>query len=263
MLPILLQLGPITIYTLPLMFILALLTMGYSWWQRSQEEHYDDMVFFDAFWLSTLAGAVIGRLLYIAFHFSQFGWNFFAAIDIFSKPGISYLGWVLGAGYYLYRFAVREKWEPFEILDYWVRAVALGSIILWLGFFLAGTEFGLPTSLPWGWQFPGVFDTRHPSQLYAAAALGLISFLLHWAEYHYRTFEWYRAGRNTAAPGFVTGTAIFLTGLVFSFLSLVTPSEMVIAGIQLDYFVYPVITVIGIVTILSRAGYIHFGSRVR
>lgn len=251
------------IYTLPVMMIFALLAMGYSWWLRSQEEHYDDLLFFDALWLSNLVGLLIARVVYVVFHFSQFGWNVLGWIDIFSKPGLSYLGWILGAGYYMYRFAIREKWDPFAILDYWVRAVTVGAIFLWIGFFLAGTEFGLPTNLPWGWQFPGVFDTRHPSQLYAAFAFVLLVIFLHWAEFHYRRFEWYRAGRNTAPAGFVTGVAIFFIGLIMSALSLVTPNKLLLGSIPLDLFIYPVVSVIGVVFILSRAGYIHFGSRVK
>lgn len=262
MLPILVSFGPVVIYTLPLMMLLAILAMGYSWWRRSQEEHYDELTFFDALWLSSLVGAVFARVLYVIFHFSQYGWNVISWFDIFTKPGISYLGWCLGAGYYLARFAAKQKWEVFAILDFWVRAVALGAIFLWLGFFFAGTEFGLPTNLPWGWQFPGVFDTRHPSQLYAATGLIGIALVLHWAEFHYRTFEWYRAGRNTAQPGFVTGAAIFLTGLLMTAISLVTPHELVLFSIPFDLFIYPVLSVLGIALILQRAGYIRFGSRI-
>ncbi len=256
MFPTLFQFGPITIQTYLVVVVLAILTMGYSWWQRSQEEHYDDLVFFDGFWQAIFFGLLVSRTVYVVFHFSQFGLDPLTWFDIFSKPGISYLGWVMGASFFMYRFAGKQKWQPFEILDFWVRALSLGAVVAWTGFFIAGVEYGSTTTLPWGWQFPGLFDTRHPSQLYAAAMCLALTLVLNWAEFRYRSFEWYKGAKNVAQPGFVLGAALFLGGFGMGILSLFTPHKFQIGSIGLDPFLYPVLALLGMVLILVRAGYL-------
>ena len=61
-------------------------------------------------------------------------------------------------------------------------ALAIGHAIGRIGCFLVGDDYGRPTDLPWGVAFPeGLPPTPipvHPTQLYEAAGLAFIAWLL-------------------------------------------------------------------------------------
>jgi phosphatidylglycerol:prolipoprotein diacylglycerol transferase len=83
-------------------------------------------------------------------------------------------------------------------------ALALGHLLGRIGCFLVGDDYGRPTSLPWGVAFPeGLPPTSvpvHPTQLYEAAFLGLLTWLL---------IRWRRGG---AADLAVVGRYLVLAG---------------------------------------------------
>jgi phosphatidylglycerol:prolipoprotein diacylglycerol transferase len=76
----------------------------------------------------------------------------------------------------------RRALPPWPTLDALAPALALGYAVGRLGCFLVGDDYGRPTDLPWGVAFPeGLPPTVvpvHPTQLYEAAALGVIYWLL-------------------------------------------------------------------------------------
>jgi phosphatidylglycerol:prolipoprotein diacylglycerol transferase len=61
-------------------------------------------------------------------------------------------------------------------------ALAVGHLLGRIGCFLVGDDYGRPTDLPWGVAFPkGLPPTSvpvHPTQLYEAAFLGVLAWLL-------------------------------------------------------------------------------------
>src|SRR3990167_668233 len=77
------------------------------------------------------------------------------------------IGALVGARLYFVAF----HYEAFR--DDFLRIFVIGRI----GSFLAGTEIGIETSLPFGVKFIGEIGRRHPTQLYEAA-LGLATFFV-------------------------------------------------------------------------------------
>src|SRR5690606_26230191 len=114
--------------------------------------------------------------------------------------------------------------------------------------------FGTPTKLPWGLVFPGVFEKHHPVQLYVMVFYLFLSWYLSWVEYRYRTFEWYRKGRNTAQTGFLLSIFLITNGFVFSVLSLVSVPSLVVFRVRADVISALGLLLFGVILLYLRSG---------
>lgn len=252
--PILFQLGPLVVKTNSLFSTAAFLTSAFVFWKKTREEHYQSEEAFDAFLLAGLVGLVGGRIGFIILNFEQLSGDFWRWFDIFGRPG-SWLGFgLLLASLFLYRHAREKKWDIFEILDFWFLALSAGLVLKSIGIFFAGTGFGFETNLPWGIVFPGVFAQHHPVQLYLTIFYFILYLYLYWAEYHYRTFACYRAGKKTAESGFLTSIFMVANGLLMLLLQLVRPSQLVVAGFSLDPWLALALMIWGVVLFYRRSG---------
>ena len=146
-----------------------------------------------------LAGA---KLLYVFEHMGdERVWDLLT-----DRGGMSWFGGLvggLGAGLLM---MVLKKWPIVPVLSAATPALAIGHLLGRIGCFLVGDDYGTPTSLPWGVAFPeGLPPTDipvHPTQLYEAALLGPIAWLL---------IRWRRGGVPDAS---VLGRYLLLTGLL-------------------------------------------------
>lgn len=254
MLPILLQLGPVTVYTFPIVLILTFFLTGYIFWRKGREEHFPEDELFDGFLLAVLSGLLWSRVGFLLFHFDRFGFNPAKWINIFAFPGMLPLFGLFAGIWTLFTFAKRKKWDSFEVLDFAAIAVAFGSMLLWLGLFLDGTSFGITTTLPWGMTFPLVFDKHHPTQVYGFLLYLLLFLYLYWVEGKYRTFEWYRDKRHSAQTGFLFCVFCIIYGLFGIILGLVMVPQMVVFGVALDIPIRVMILMYGMILLFVRAG---------
>jgi prolipoprotein diacylglyceryltransferase len=254
MFPTLLTLGPIVIRSLNVLLAIALVVGMFTFWRKGKEEHYDEMDLFDGLFLGQLLGIVCARITFIILHFDRFGLDPIAWVDIFSNPGFTLVAFFIVSGFYLYRFALKKKWDAFEILDFWVLAVAVSQVFVWLGYFLEGIFFGTPTQLPWGMIFPGVFEKHHPIQVYQLLFYLLLAWYLGWVEYRYRTFEWYRKGKNTAQTGFLLSIFLITNGLVHLLFSFITVPSLVVYGVPVDVVLAGLIFVGVLAMLYIRSG---------
>lgn len=113
---------------------------------------------------------------------------------LFSRGGLSWFGGFLG-GVGVGLWALRRRNIPIvPALSAAAPALAIGHAIGRIGCFLVGDDYGRPTNLPWGVAFPkGLPPTTvpvHPTQLYEAAGLAVIAWLL---------IRWRRRGVADAA----------------------------------------------------------------
>lgn len=263
MFPILFSLGQIQLRTETLFFILAFLVSAFIFWKKGREEHYSETQLFDGFLLAVVFGFLVSRVGYIVVNFPQFEWNVIRWLDVFAYPGSHLVLGLLGSTLYIAWFAQKKKWDVFEILDFWVLATALSAVLRYFGYFFDGTVFGNVTNLPWGIIFPGVFEKRHPLQLYFAIFYLLLFVLLSRAEYRYRTYEWYRAGKKTAQTGFLI--SVFIIGSsFFSFLmSFLQPADFSWGGIVWDPWIYMAVAIFGVILLIKRSGRELFPSQKR
>src|SRR5579859_813677 len=84
MFPLLLAIGPVTIYTMSVFNVIAFFAVGYVYWQKGREEHYQEDELFDGFLLAFLWGLLWGRIGFIVLHFAHFGFQPLRWLDMFS-----------------------------------------------------------------------------------------------------------------------------------------------------------------------------------
>ncbi|MBU0576192.1 prolipoprotein diacylglyceryl transferase [Patescibacteria group bacterium] len=254
MYPTLLQFGSIAISTKSVFVVLAFLVTAFVFWRKTREEHYLQDQAFDAFLLTSMVGLVMGRVGFVIQHLSEFGFNLWHWLDVVNHPGSSISIGLLGASLYLYRYAGKQKWDQFEVLDYWFLAVAAGMVLRQIGNFFAGVGFGYQTNLPWGMVFPGVFTKYHPVQLYSTLFFLALYIYLSWAEYNYRTFVWYKAGKKTAQTGFLSCVFMIAVGGFMSLMQFIKPPQLVWKGINFDLLLYLLLLVGGGIIVYLKSG---------
>ena len=213
----LITIGSFQLRTLSVFQVTAFFSAALILWKRGREEHYAEARIMDAYLLSFLVGGAGARLGFILLHLDQFGLNLFNWFNFVQYPGTQLLFGLITSTVYLYFFAKKNKWDAFEVLDFWAQALSLALFWLNIGYFFAGVRFGSATRLPWGIVFSGVFEKRHPIQAYYSLFHLIIYRWLWWLEFHYRTLEWYRGGRKTAQTGFLF-IVFILTYSLFSLL---------------------------------------------
>ncbi len=254
MLPIILDLPFFRLKSLALLAFLAAFFSAFIFWRKGREEHYDTLEIFDAFLASGIFAFIVGRLAFVAFHFSQFSGNFWQVFNVFEKSGNEPMVALAAATWFIYRRAIKNKWDAFEILDFYVTAISLGMAFIYFGFFLDGSYGGTFTKLPWGVISVGTFEKTHPAQLYSLAYYLFAYFYLSKMEYRYRTLEWYRSGKKTAQSGFLFSTFLILTGFFHMLTQGTRLPSFFVNGLTLDYFIYLALLLFGAVLLFKRSG---------
>jgi prolipoprotein diacylglyceryltransferase len=254
MFPALFSYGPFELRTLSIFMVLAFVSTAFIFWRKGREEHYGEGEFFDGFILASLAGFVTGRIGFILLNYDRFGMSILKWIDVFMYPGVSGSIGLAVATFYLYRFAKQNKWDIFEVLDFWVLSLMSGLTLSHIGLFFDGTAVGLPTTLPVGMIFTGLVEPHHPVQLYSAVFFLLLGIYLNRVEYRYRTFEWYRFGKKTAQTGFIVSIFLIAVSFYYFLLSWVKLPVFAVGGIDLDRILALVGFVSGIVLLYIRSG---------
>ncbi len=177
MFPVLVHLGPITIYSYGLFLAIALLVGTFFLWRETREEFVPekslDLV------ILVVLGIIFGaRLFYVVANFSEFGLNIFKFLAVFWYGGLNFWGGLFGGGIVFYYWIKRHKWSGFRFLDLSVLAIIVVAMILSAGEFLGGVGWGRVTNLPWGVTLTTMLGRRHPVQIYELIFLGLILYFI-------------------------------------------------------------------------------------
>ncbi len=181
--PILLQIGPVTIYSYGF-FIAAALLIGLAFALRQarimglESQLGPELGFY-----LILASIVGARLLYVVLQPEQF-LDQPLSILMFWEGGMEFFGGVAGAiaaGV----FYLRRKGQPvWRWADSFAPGIALGLGVGRIGCFMAGCCYGKPTQLPWGVTFTHPLSLAplqvplHPTQLYHSLSGFLILLIL-------------------------------------------------------------------------------------
>jgi phosphatidylglycerol:prolipoprotein diacylglycerol transferase len=185
-----------------------------------------------------LAGA---KLLWVAEHLGEE-----PVVDLLlSRGGMSWFGGFAGgvlAGLVVMR---RKKLPIIPVLAAATPALAIGHAIGRIGCFLVGDDYGRPTSLPWGVAFPeGLPPTTipvHPTQLYEAAALAALAWLL---------FRWRRGDQSDR---FVLGVYLVLAGGIRFAIEFLRVNERVLGPLSVAHIASLLAMVIGIALVRRRS----------
>jgi phosphatidylglycerol:prolipoprotein diacylglycerol transferase len=185
MYPVLLHLGPITIYSYGVMMALGFLAAGWALGRALASQGKDPALASTLVLWAAVGGLLGARLLFIVEQWPTFladPWSL-----IFTGAGFIWYGGLIG-GVAAVTWCIKRHGLPwFEVMDAIAPAIALGHGIGRIGCHLAGDgDWGPPTTLPWGvaytkaiigWDYPpGV--RVHPTALYETIAYVLIFAIL-------------------------------------------------------------------------------------
>jgi phosphatidylglycerol:prolipoprotein diacylglycerol transferase len=241
--------------------VLAFLAGTFVFWKKGGEEYYDQSELMDVLILSCFVALVGARLGFILVHIADFGIDIVRWFSLIAYPGYLGIAGLLCGFFALIWQAKKRKWDAYEVGDFGAIALSLGLVVVFLGEFFNGSGFGNPTTLPVGMNFPGVFDTRHPVQLYAMVLYFLLFLLLWKLERVYRTFIWYRANRRTAQSGFVMSVFLIGYGIIGLLLSFVQPSFLTLYGVNIDVLIRVGVILWGLGLLYARSGRSMMGKK--
>ncbi len=108
-----------------------------------------------------------GRLGFVAFYGGTYFFENPAKIFAVWEGGMSSHGGFLGVLLAMLIFTSRKHIDFFRLTDVLVIPVAIGLALGRLGNLINGELYGTVTHVPWGMQFPGADEPRHPTQIYA------------------------------------------------------------------------------------------------
>jgi phosphatidylglycerol:prolipoprotein diacylglycerol transferase len=166
MLPVLLDLKIIKIYTFGVFLVLAFFWGAFWLWRNIKLTSYKEEDVFDGLFVSLFGALFTARIFYVALNLAQFGLNPLKFILINGYPGLSLVGGFIG-GFLTMLLYTRFKRIPFmHIVDYIMSALFLALAIGKLGAFFAGTELGSQTNFFLRVHYVGAEGARHIVALY-------------------------------------------------------------------------------------------------
>lgn len=165
MYPILIKIGPLSIYSYGLMVALGFLACIYLAQREARMLSFDPALLMDMSPF-VLLGAVAGARAF--FVMSQ--WQYYKA-HLLEVPqvwhgGLVIYGGSLGALLMGWLWCRKKKAPLLTILDALSPYLPLGEALGRIGCFLNGCCYGALSSVPWAVTFPHLEGPRHPTQLY-------------------------------------------------------------------------------------------------
>lgn len=173
--PILLKIGPLTLYTYGLCIALAFFSGVWLAERRASSEGIKKSFIVDVALVSFLSGLVGARLFCIFFDLPYYLSH---PLNIFSRAGFVWQG-ALIFGVACGIFYVKKRgYKVLQITDIFSPAIALGYSIGRLGCFFNGCCYGKLTESICGVYFPHLGATVHPTQLYESLSSLILFFFI-------------------------------------------------------------------------------------
>lgn len=175
MFPVLLQIGPIVVYSLWLFTGIGFLLGVFIFSLLTQQKRLNINFIYDHSVAIFLCGIVGSRLIFILknlnYYFADYSINSFLSTLFIWDKGLSLFGGILGLVMALIYYSIKKHEQTKKWLDIMTISIIAGLSIGHIGAFLDGSSYGNVTSLPWG----VVFDNPsikyavpiHPTQIYA------------------------------------------------------------------------------------------------
>ena len=189
--PILIQIGPFTIYSYGFFIAAAILLALAVTIRRARAKGLDAKLGPDLGFYLILSAIVGSRLLYVLLQPQQFLSDPLLIVQ-FWKGGLVFIGGAVAAVAFAV-FYLRRRGQPFwDWADAFAPGIALGQGVGRIGCLMAGCCYGKPTQLPWAITFTDPLSLAplhiplHPTQIYHSLA-GFFTFgLVLWGGRHLR-----------------------------------------------------------------------------
>ena len=222
MYPVLFRIGSFEVTSFGVMLALAAL-VGLWLFRRELRRSGLPSDAVDAGMVGVFGGLVGAKLLWTIAHAAK------APLTelLFARGGLSWYGGLIGGVGGGLAYILLRGWPVMPTLAAATPALAFGHLIGRIGCFLVGDDYGRPTDLPWAVAFPeGLPPTTvpvHPTQLYEAAALGILGWLL---------IRWRRDGVQDPV---VLGRYLLMAGTVRFAIEFIRVNERVAFGLSVAH----------------------------
>lgn len=208
MLPILISLGPIKIYSYGVCMMIGFFVSLYYWWKMGRDEHWDEISLFDGFFLSLITFFVAGRAGYAALHVSEVG-TLYRSLAIFAYPGINITIGVIATIIFMWLFARANSWHLWKVADAYVVVLSILFTIGSIGGLLNGSNPG--REVPWGLVYPGQDVARIPVDIWIMIWSIITFAVVSRVRKNFRFYSWYKGDSSTAQEGLAS--LIFLSSV--------------------------------------------------
>jgi phosphatidylglycerol:prolipoprotein diacylglycerol transferase len=229
MLPVLLDLKFIKIYTFGVFLVLSFFWGMFLLWKNIKLTSQKEEEIFDGLFVALAGGLFFSRLFYVLLNFSDFGFNILKFILINGYPGLSLVGGFLGGFFSLWLFFRSKNIKWLEAVDYFIPPLFLAIFIGKIGSFFAGVDVGVRTNFFLKISYLGYQGERHLTAVYEAIFFALGSYL------SYKILM--RLRRGLYPSGFVFYFFAFYFSLTTLLLDKLKANHLYLAGGSFNYLI--------------------------
>lgn len=195
MLPILLQVGPVKIYSMGVLLAIGIFLSLYWWWKMGRDEHLDEIELFDSYFVTLIAMGVGGRLGYVALHWSDLG-TLYRTLAILAFPGLDIISGVVVSLIVITLLARERSWELPKIWDMAAVTASVAGVFVSIGGLLNGSGRNVWVD---GWLVVG-----------ALATFVIVSRV----RKNFRFYAWYKGQASVAKDGLAGWIWVLLMGVI-------------------------------------------------
>lgn len=212
MMPVILSLGPVTIYTYGILFCVGLFLGLYTWWKVGRDEHLEELALFDAYFLGFFVYLMTGRIGEIVVRYETLH-TLYRMVAFLAYPGIMHVAGIAGALLFVWLFARSHEWDEWKVWD--MTAVTLLFILVFgaLGSVANLANPGIETA--WGIIHPGDTVRRFPvdmwSLIWSIVSFGIVSRV----RKNFRFYAWYKGDSSVAQDGLAGLFALMGMGVYY------------------------------------------------
>ncbi|MEZ5076633.1 MAG: prolipoprotein diacylglyceryl transferase [Solirubrobacterales bacterium] len=180
------DLGPVTIQSFGLMFVLGFIAAWLLAWKRMVEIGKPGDWAYEMAFAALVGGAVGARLYFVVQNYAEVKGDLIG--NALSGGGLVWYGGVIGGALAVLAWAWWRDFVSLDLLDLTAPPLALGYAIGRVGCQLAGDgDYGKAWDGPWAMAYPDgtvpIDETVHPTPVYETLAMGFVAWLLwHWRD---------------------------------------------------------------------------------
>ena len=229
MLPVLLNLGFIKIYTFGVFLVLGFFWAIFLLWKNIRLTSFKEEDVFDGLFLSMFGALFFGRLVYIILNFKDFGFNILKFVLINGYPGLSLYGAIFGGLFVLYLFTNSRKINFSELIDYLITPIFITLVFGKIGAFFSGTEIGTKTNFLLKTKYVGFDGYRHLVGLYEGLMLIIGILIAYRILFEIRKERYYK--------GFLLKFFLWFLALTTILFDKIKDNRLYFVGLSLDFLI--------------------------
>ena len=175
--PILLKIGRLTLYSYGAMIALGFLAASWVAGRRARRIGLDPVKIQNVALAALIGGILGGRAAYVAMNWASYRSDWVEILRL-DHGGLVFYGGFAGGLFAVLAITRRYRMPLGTTFDLLVPSLVLAHAFGRIGCFLNGCCYGKPSPVSWAVAFPEEGIPRHPTQLYEAAFLFLLFFVL-------------------------------------------------------------------------------------